>query len=181
MTTQYNKDAIQKSATNLGNILSDMSAFQALGVSCPDAGVFDLAKWLEKLVNDRATAIVEHASHLQTACKDMQSFLGNLVSTFDSIDGNNADQIKSAVTDMEKSIDGDMGGQTFTAPGLPNAPFEMVPLPGSAPPPSPPPASTPPPPPPPASTPPPPPPASTPPPPPPPADSDSSKKNHYQK
>ncbi|MFE3785128.1 hypothetical protein ACFXPA_43910 [Amycolatopsis sp. NPDC059090] len=144
MTTQYNKDAIKQSADNLGNILTDMGPFQALGVSCPDAGVFDLAKWLEKLVNDRATAIVTHASHLQTALKDMQSFLGNLVSTFDSIDGTNADQIKSAVTDMEKSIDGDMGGQTFTPPGLPNAPFEMVPLPGASggtpPPPPPPPA-----------------------------------------
>ncbi|MER6762701.1 hypothetical protein ABT266_21290, partial [Amycolatopsis sp. NPDC000746] len=137
MATQYNKDAVKQSADKLANILADTSAFEALAGSCPDAGVFDLAKWLEQVVNDRAAAIVAHAARMQVALKDLGSFLSNLVTSFDSLDGSNADQIKNAVSDLEKSVGTDMGGLTFTPAGLPAAPFAMVPLPGAGPPPGP--------------------------------------------
>ena len=108
MTTKYDAEAIKAAAGKLGSIMDDMAPFSALKVTVPNAGSFDLATWLEKIVQDRVDGIVLHAEHLKIALADMQTALTTIATDFDNADGDNAEQIKSSITDMEKHVTDDI-------------------------------------------------------------------------
>jgi len=108
VTTKYDAEAIKAAAGKLGSIMDDMAPFSALKVTVPNAGSFDLATWLEKIVQDRVDGIVLHAEHLKIALADMQTALTTIATDFDNADGDNAEQIKSSITDMEKHVTDDI-------------------------------------------------------------------------
>jgi hypothetical protein len=108
MSTKFNSDAIKKAAGELGLILHDMSAFSALKISVPNAGNFEVAKWLEQIVQDRTNGIVAHAEHLQVALTNMETKLNWIASEFENADGENAAKIKASIAGLQADIKGDI-------------------------------------------------------------------------
>lgn len=109
MATSWDSEAIRTSAKNLGSIMNDTSAFDALLNQWPDAGTLPLAEWIERIVDDRRNALVEHAQTLLITLQDMQNSLTQIANNFENTDGDNAAKIKSAIQELEKQVSGDIG------------------------------------------------------------------------
>ncbi|MFD2419613.1 hypothetical protein [Amycolatopsis pigmentata] len=108
MSTNFDADAIRTSATNLGKIMDDVSAFEALKPHWPNAGKFPLAQWVERIVDDRRNAVVAHAQHLKLALSDMSSTLTTIANDFDNADAENAQKIKSSIQHLEGQVTNDI-------------------------------------------------------------------------
>ncbi|MEV7044732.1 hypothetical protein [Amycolatopsis sp. NPDC051061] len=104
MGTKFDAEAIKKSAENIGGLMDDMSAFEALKNHWPNAGGFKLAVWLERIVDDRRNAIVAHAEHLKLAFGKMEEKLTAIANDFQNADGDNADKIKSSMSELEGEV-----------------------------------------------------------------------------
>ncbi|WIX98220.1 hypothetical protein QRX60_29605 [Amycolatopsis mongoliensis] len=104
MGTKFDAEAIKKSAENIGKIMDDMSAFEALKNHWPNAGKFELAVWLERVADDRRNAIVAHAEHLKLAFEEMEKKLTSIATEFENADGDNADKIKSSMSELEGDV-----------------------------------------------------------------------------
>lgn len=114
MATSWDPAAITASAKNLGSIMNDTSAFDALLNQWPDAGTLPLAEWIERIVDDRRNALVEHAQTLKITLEDMQTSLTQIANNFENTDGDNAAKIKAAIEDLEKQVSGDIGNYQQT-------------------------------------------------------------------
>ncbi|WP_370942285.1 hypothetical protein AB5J62_24550 [Amycolatopsis sp. cg5] len=108
MATNYNPEAIKKSADKLGSIMDDMSAFDALKPNWPNAGKFPLAQWLERVVDDRRNGLVAQGEHLKTVLTDLKSTLVSITDDFQNTDGDNAAKIKQSIVDIEKRASDDV-------------------------------------------------------------------------
>ena len=108
MSTTFDADGIKASAKNIGALLDDMSAFTALKPHWPNAGHFELAQWLERIVDDRRNAIVAHAEHLKLAFEDMETTLTNIATDFENADGDNAEKIKTSITELISHVESDV-------------------------------------------------------------------------
>ena len=108
-STEYNSEAVKNAGINLGRILDDMSAFSDLKPHWPNAGKFELAQWLERIVDDRRNAIVAHAEHLKIVFEGMESTLKQIAEDFDNLDGDNAKEIKESIGDMRSNIRDEIG------------------------------------------------------------------------
>ncbi|GAA5151907.1 MULTISPECIES: hypothetical protein [Amycolatopsis] len=106
--TAFNSDAIKESANRLGSIMDDMSAFDELKPQWPNAGHFDTAQWLERVVDDRRNGVVAHAERLKIVLNDLKTNLTAIAEDFTSTDGDNAGKIKSRVDTMESTISSDV-------------------------------------------------------------------------
>ncbi|WP_433388591.1 hypothetical protein [Micromonospora sp. KLBMP9576] len=106
--TKINPAGLRKAAKEIGDLVdAGAPAFRQLKESPPNAGSFDMAKWLEFVYEDRANAIVEHVRHLQLACTEIADGLKAIADNFEDVDETNADAVatfdreaKKAVTDM---------------------------------------------------------------------------------
>ena len=107
--TGYHADSIRTAATNLGKILDDMAPFNDLKAHWPNAGKFELAQWLERVVDDRRNAVVAHAEHLRMMFDSMNSKLAQIADDFSSLDGDNAKEIKGLLGDLEGTVKGEWG------------------------------------------------------------------------
>ena len=110
MSTKFDSDAIRKAAGNIGQIMSDMNAFEALKPQWPNAGKFELAVWLERIVDDRRNGIVAHAEHLKIAFSEIEKKLNAIANDFQNADGENADKIKSSLGELESQVIGEVNG-----------------------------------------------------------------------
>jgi hypothetical protein len=108
-STKFKADDIKKSADVIGGLLNDMSAFTKLKPHWPNAGSFELAQWLERIVDDRRNGIVAHAEHLKLTFEDMQTSLKKIATDFENADGENAKKIIAALDEMQGKISGDIG------------------------------------------------------------------------
>ncbi|MFC3452611.1 hypothetical protein [Amycolatopsis speibonae] len=106
MSTKFDSDAIRQAAGNIGQIMSDMKAFEALKPHWPNAGKFELAVWLERLVDDRRNGVVAHAEHLKIAFSEIEKKLTAIANDFENADGENADKIKSSLGELESKVIG---------------------------------------------------------------------------
>jgi hypothetical protein len=104
MSTTFDADGIKESAKKIGAIMDNMDAFTALKPNWPNAGHFELAQWLERVVDDRRNAIVAHAEHFKLALNEMQSTLTKIATDFENADGDNAAKIKSSVDDLKTHV-----------------------------------------------------------------------------
>lgn len=104
MSTKFDAEAIKKSAENIGGIMSDMSAFEALKQHWPNAGKFEVAGWLERIVDDRRNAIVAHGEHLRLAFEKMKEKLNSIATDFQDLDGENADKVKASIAELEGQV-----------------------------------------------------------------------------
>lgn len=108
MTETSWDESIKGSAKKIGELLDDMVPFNDLEPHWPNAGKFELAQWLERIVDDRRNAIVVHANHLRIAFESMQTTLTQIVDDFDNADGDNAKGIKDALGDLKDKIEGEI-------------------------------------------------------------------------
>jgi hypothetical protein len=106
-STEYNSENVKNAGINLGRILDDMAAFTELKAHWPNAGKFELAQWLERIVDDRRNAIVAHAEHLKITFESMETTLKQIAEDFDNVDGENAKAIKKSISGMTTKIGND--------------------------------------------------------------------------
>ncbi|GLY46816.1 hypothetical protein [Lentzea sp. NBRC 102530] len=107
MATNFDPDAIRESAKKLGSIMDDMAAFEALKANWPNAGGFELAQRVERVVDDRRNGVVANAEHLKIALDDMRSTLTKIANDFEKADDDNAAKIKASIGDMASEIRSD--------------------------------------------------------------------------
>jgi hypothetical protein len=105
--TSYDSERVRNAAKNLGTLLDEMAVFNDLKPHWPNAGKFALAQWLERIVGDRRDAIVAHAEHLRITFEAMEVSLLGIADDFDNTDGENAVQIKDALGELKKKIEGE--------------------------------------------------------------------------
>lgn len=104
MSTTFDAEALTNAADTIGGLMDDMSAFDKLKNHWPNAGDFKLAVWMERLVDDRRNAIIAHAEHLKIAFGKMQEKLSGIATDFQNADGDNADAINKAMSELEGSV-----------------------------------------------------------------------------
>jgi hypothetical protein len=105
-TTAYNAENVKNASINLGKILDDMAPFNDLKPHWPNAGKFELAQWLERIVDDRRNAIVAHAEHLRMTFDSLETTLTQIAKDFANTDGENAEKIKTALGDWHSKLEG---------------------------------------------------------------------------
>lgn len=108
MATSFDADAIKTSADKLGSIMDDMSAFDNLKNHWPNAGNFNTAQWIERIVDDRRNAVVEHGERLKKVLADLKVGLHQVASDFTNADGDNASKIESVLDGTESTIASDV-------------------------------------------------------------------------
>lgn len=108
--TQLNADAVKVSATNLGRIMDDMSAFTALRETWPALGGFDLAQQLQAIIDDRRNGVVAHADQLKASLGDMSNALMKIATDVETIDGGTADKLRAMVADLRVRVNEDLAG-----------------------------------------------------------------------
>ncbi|MEU6128904.1 hypothetical protein ABZ805_06995 [Saccharopolyspora sp. NPDC047091] len=104
-TTAFSPDDIKNAANEIGKLTEDMAAFQELKAHWPNAGHFETAQWLERIVDDRRNGLVAHAERLKNIFDNMKTDLTAIANDFENADGENADKIKAEVADMRGHID----------------------------------------------------------------------------
>ncbi|RSN04061.1 hypothetical protein DMC63_39960 [Streptomyces sp. WAC 05977] len=104
MSTKFDAEAIATAGKNIGQLMDDMSAFEALKQNWPNAGKFKLAVWLERVVDDRRNAVVAHAEHLKIAFEEMETKLKDIAERFKNTDGQNAEEIKKVMAGLEGAV-----------------------------------------------------------------------------
>lgn len=105
--TSYSSENVKNAAINLGRILEDMEPFEKLRNHWPNAGKFELAQWLERIVDDRRNAVQAHAEHLRLAFDSMNTTLTQIANDFKSTDGENAGKIKGLLGDLKDTVGGE--------------------------------------------------------------------------
>lgn len=104
MTTEYNPEAIKAAANDLGHVMDDTSAFTGLQAPMPNFGNFDLAQWLEQVVDNSAAGIVADTENLRSTLTGMDTSLTDIVNTLESVDKDNADRIASSVSRVSDDL-----------------------------------------------------------------------------
>jgi hypothetical protein len=107
-TTEFDPEAVRASATILGNIMDDMAAFDELKAHWPNAGAFSTAQWLERIVDDRRNAVVEHAERLKRLLADVNVALDRLATDLEGADADNAALINAQLTTLRSTVGSDI-------------------------------------------------------------------------
>ncbi|MET0190785.1 MAG: hypothetical protein ABW212_17420 [Pseudonocardia sediminis] len=106
--TEFDAQAVRDSAKVLGGIMSDMGAFDELKAQWPNAGSFDTAQWLERIVDDRRNGIVAHAERLKIILNDLNTGLTQIANDLEDTDQDNAAQINKRMDSIGATIDSDV-------------------------------------------------------------------------
>jgi hypothetical protein len=70
--------------------MDDMQPFYSLGQSPTKAGNFDTAAWLQNIVHDRQTGLLQHALDVKLVTGDVKTSLHQITDTFEQTDQDNA-------------------------------------------------------------------------------------------
>jgi hypothetical protein len=103
--TGYDSENLDKVAGNIGKIMDDMRPFTDLKGHVLNAGSFELADWLERIVLDRCYAIMMHADHLRIMFEKMEPKLKEIAADFDELDSRNASKIKDMLGELQGEIE----------------------------------------------------------------------------
>lgn len=109
-SSNMNVEAVKESATNLGRIMDDMSAFTALRAQWPSVGDYDLARQLETIVDDRRNGVVAHADQLRISLGEISAALMKVATEVETIDNDNAARIQAVVADLRTRVHEDLAG-----------------------------------------------------------------------
>ncbi|GAA1981842.1 hypothetical protein [Amycolatopsis minnesotensis] len=107
-TTKLDTDVVKASATALGRIMDDMSAFTALRADWPQLGNFDLATQLGTIADDRRRGVLAHADQLKVALDEMDKALTKIATEIQSIDDTAAAKIRAVVADLRTRVGDDI-------------------------------------------------------------------------
>lgn len=101
MATKFDAEAIATAGQNIGRLMDDESAFEALKQPWPHAEKFKLAGWLDRVVDDRRNAVVAHADQLRIAFDEMETKLNDISERFKTTDGRNAEEIQKVIASLD--------------------------------------------------------------------------------
>ncbi|MFL6119485.1 hypothetical protein [Actinophytocola sp.] len=102
--TNINVEAVKESATSLGRIMDDMSAFTALRANWPSIGNFDLAQQLQAIIDDRRNGVLANTDQLKISLDEISKALTKVATDVENIDQNNAESILAVVADLRTRV-----------------------------------------------------------------------------
>ncbi|KZB80805.1 hypothetical protein [Amycolatopsis regifaucium] len=114
MATEFDAEAIATAGRNIGRLMDDQSAFEALKRPWAPAEKFTLAGWLDRVVDDRRNAVVAHADQLRIAFDEMETKLNDISERFKTTDGRNADEIQKVIAGLDRSTRGGDSNDVIT-------------------------------------------------------------------
>lgn len=91
--TYVDPAAVRSTADHIGGLMNDMQPFYTLGNAETKAGNFSTATWLENLVHDRQTGVLQHALDVKLVTGDVKDSLHQVSDTFEHTDGDNANNL----------------------------------------------------------------------------------------
>ncbi|MFD8500450.1 hypothetical protein [Amycolatopsis sp. NPDC059657] len=92
--TYVDPQSVRSSADHIGGLMDDMQPFYTLGQSDTQAGNFETATWLQQLVRDRQTGVLQHAIDVKLVCRDIQDSLHQITTTFEETDQHNSENLE---------------------------------------------------------------------------------------
>ncbi|NWJ73949.1 hypothetical protein HX744_26075 [Pseudonocardia sp. ICBG1122] len=100
--TAFDVDGVGHAAKTVGGLMNARRpAFDALASQRPGLGGFPTAQWLQKVVDDRGTGLVEHADHLAAVLGRIRTTLESVAGDLGHIDAENAAALRGV--DEERS------------------------------------------------------------------------------
>jgi hypothetical protein len=88
--TYVDPQSVRSSADHIGGLMNDMQPFYTLGQAETKAGNFSTATWLQDLVHDRQTGLLQHAMDVKLVCGDVKDNLHQITDTFEQTDQDNS-------------------------------------------------------------------------------------------
>lgn len=95
--THIDPESVRSAAGNIGGLLSDMSPFQKCASAETKAGNFETASWLEDVVHNRQTSLLEHATHVKLVMGNIDDSLKGVSDTLEQTDDTNSKKLDNAV------------------------------------------------------------------------------------
>ncbi|NGY65974.1 hypothetical protein G7043_44520 [Lentzea sp. NEAU-D13] len=95
--THIDPEAVRSAAGDIGGLLSDMSPFQKCASAETKAGNFETATWLEDVVHNRQTSLLEHATHVKLVLGNIDDSLKGVSDTLEQTDDTNCKQLDRVV------------------------------------------------------------------------------------
>ena len=95
--THIDPEAVRSAAGNIGGLLSDMSPFQKCASAETKAGNFETATWLEDVVHNRQTSLLEHATHVKMVMGNINDSLNGVSDALEETDDTNSKKLDNAV------------------------------------------------------------------------------------
>lgn len=104
--------------------MDDLQTFYALAGLETKAGDFSTASWLQNLVRDRQSGLLQHAADVKLVSDDIKDNLYSIASTFETTDKNNADALERSMYHQvnEMKIDAYRSGESVKGIGEPAKP-----------------------------------------------------------
>ncbi|NWJ74063.1 hypothetical protein HX744_26665 [Pseudonocardia sp. ICBG1122] len=106
--TKVDRAAVDDAAGKLGKLMDDITAFTDLDPHWPDAGKFSVAQYLERRVDDRRNAIIDHAKRMQTILEAMEPSLRDVSKMLVEVDSDSAAAVGRRIDDMRATADGEI-------------------------------------------------------------------------
>jgi hypothetical protein len=88
--THIDPEAVRSAAGDIGGLLGDMSPFQKCASAETKAGNFETATWLEDVVHNRQTSLLEHATHVKLVLGNIDDSLKGVSDTLEQTDDTNS-------------------------------------------------------------------------------------------
>lgn len=95
--THIDPEAVRSAAGDIGGLLSDMSPFQKCASAETKAGNFETATWLEDVVHNRQTSLLEHATHVKLVLGDIHDSLDGVSDALEETDDTNSKHLDRVV------------------------------------------------------------------------------------
>lgn len=103
--TKVDRTAIEDAAGKLGKLMDDIKAFTDLDPHWPDAGKFSVAQYVERRVDDRRNAVIDHAKRLQTILKAMEPSLKDVANILKETDSDSAAAVGRRIDQLRVDAD----------------------------------------------------------------------------
>ncbi|MBN9757952.1 hypothetical protein Ae406Ps2_5085 [Pseudonocardia sp. Ae406_Ps2] len=103
--TKVDRTAIEDAAGKLGKLMDDMKAFTDLDPHWPDAGKFSVAQYVERRVDDRRNAVIDHAKRLKTILDAMEPSLKDVSKLLTEVDSDSAAAVGKRIDQLRADAD----------------------------------------------------------------------------
>ncbi|HET6502598.1 MAG TPA: hypothetical protein VFG87_17725 [Amycolatopsis sp.] len=127
--TSFDAETVSEIANEIGQLLSDMSAFSDLAQQDPNAGKqLQTGQWINQIVADRRDGLVQHAQNLKAQFEQMCQNLQSTISALGQTDENNArNTLWAGTTGVPELRDaGDQSMRELHSDGQPEVPRGRV-------------------------------------------------------
>lgn len=95
--TYVDPEAVRSAADRIGVLMDDLQTFYSLAGLKTTAGNFSTATWLQDLVHDRQSGLLQHAVDLKLVSDDIKDNLHQIVTAYEKEDKDNADSLERSL------------------------------------------------------------------------------------